>query len=100
MAKIIAERRFQYKNRYPYVAYLKKQRDGTFTVNVGSVQDSGSDTWWVLPVSNQKNALKYLSIIARGYASSTSAETDEKLHYELNDMGIQDEDVSQHKDWD
>jgi len=44
------------------VAYLKRQLDGRYTINIGSVFDSGYDNWFSTEATTERGAKQYFNI--------------------------------------
>ena len=44
------------------IAYLKRQLDGRYTINVGSIYDSGYDNWFSTEATTEKGAKEYFNI--------------------------------------
>ena len=77
------------------VAYLKRQLDGRYTINAGSVFDSGYDYWFSTEAITEKGAKQYFNIFKEIWFDNSidSITKAEKLSdadiYQLDDSEIQ-----------
>ena len=77
------------------VAYLKRQLDGRYTINAGSVFDSGYDYWFSTEAITEKGAKQYFNIFKEIWFDNSieSITKSEKLSdadiYQLDDSEIQ-----------
>jgi len=77
------------------VAYLKRQLDGRYTINAGSVFDSGYDYWFSTEATTEKGAKQYFNIFKEIWFDNSidSITKSEKLSdadiYQLDDSEIQ-----------
>ena len=78
------------------VAYLKRQMDGRYTINVGSIYDSGYDAWFSTEATTEKRAREIFNIFKKIWFrkdvfsfDKTDALSDANI-YQLDDSEIQD----------
>jgi len=80
------------------VAYLKRQENGTYTINSGSRYDSGNDSWFSTEATNEKDAKKIFAKYTELYKQTNENKLDwEDFYDKLSEMDISELDISSEK---
>ena len=67
------------------IAYLKRQEDGRYTINAGTIHDSGYDTWF----STEATTVTQAKDIFKGFLKIWFSETDTMEKFdELDDVDV------------